>query len=291
MKDSIKQLLIDNEIINPNNVIEYYPEVRDRNDIKVLKCVRSGVIFLSTNKIDDTYYKNKAQFSDFDEEKRKIALADTYDDDYRRFMQFNKLIRNKSYLDIGTGLGGILDLIKKYAGEIAAVEPQLELRNILSKKYSIYESISEIPSHKKFDVITLFHVFEHLPNPIDTLKSIYCLMNEGGKLIIEVPHARDALLSFYELESFRKFTFWSEHLILHTRESLSIFLRNSGFNSFNIVGFQRYPLANHLFWLANGKPGGHMKWQEFNSQKLKNAYEHILKKLDITDTLIAIAEK
>lgn len=291
MKDNIKQLLIDNKIINPNDVVEYYHKVRDRDDIKVLKCIRSGVIFLSANKIDDNYYKNKTQFSDFDEVKRKIGLKNTYEDDYRRFKQFNKLIKNKSYLDIGTGLGGILDWMKKCTREIAAVEPRSELRNILSKKYLIYESIDEIPPQKKFDIITLFHVFEHIPNPIVTLKKIFHLMNEGGKLIIEVPHARDALLSFYELESFKKFTFWSEHLILHTRESLSIFLRNSSFNKFNIFGFQRYPLANHLYWLAKGEPRGHNKWQEFNSKELKNAYEDILQKLDLTDTLIAVVEK
>ena len=34
----------------------------------------------------------------------------------------------------------------------------------------------------------MFHVLEHLPYQIDTLKSIHSKLKKGGKIIIEVPH-------------------------------------------------------------------------------------------------------
>lgn len=115
-------------------------------------------------------------------------------------------------------------------------------------------------------------------------------MKPGAKLVIEVPHANDFLLSFLALKEFYEFTFWSEHLILHTRKSLNRFLECAGFNNVSIEGFQRYPLANHLYWLARGKPGGHVQWRQLRSHDLDLAYANILKSLDMTDTLLAVAE-
>ena len=72
----------------------------------------------------------------------------------------------------------------------------------------------------------MFHVLEHIPHQIQTLKIIKKNLKKNGKLIIEVPHADDFLLNFDELKEFKDFTFWSEHLILHTFFSLKKFLKS-----------------------------------------------------------------
>ena len=46
-------------------------------------------------------------------------------------------------------------------------------------------------------------------------------------------------------------------MVLHTRETLRKTLEYVGLQDIQIEGVQRYPLSNHLNWLANGKPGGH----------------------------------
>ena len=84
--------------------------------------------------------------------------------------------------------------------------------------YNVHASIEDAEQNF-FDVVTMFHVFEHLKNPIETLKSIRGKMAIGAKIIIEVPHANDFLISFLDNDKFKSFTFWSEHLILHTRKS------------------------------------------------------------------------
>ena len=93
--------------------------------------------------------------------------------------------------------------------------------------------------------------------PIEFLKSFKNFLKPEGKLVIEVPHANDFLLKTMADEHFKNFTLWSQHLILHTRHSLERFLSASGYNKFIIQGKQRYSVANHLNWLALGKPGGH----------------------------------
>jgi SAM-dependent methyltransferase len=154
----------------------------------------------------------------------------------------------------------------------------------------MFGSIDEIPSDLRLDIVSLFHVFEHLSKPLEYLKKIKSTLKKSGKIIIEVPHANDALISLFDLKEFKDFTFWSEHLILHTRNSLELYLKAAGFTNIIISGFQRYPLANHLHWLSKKKSGGHVTMAYLQSQNLNSAYADILNSIDKTDTLIAIAE-
>ena len=139
---------------------------------------------------------------------------------------------------------------------------------------------------EKFDLITLNHVFEHLNNPINTLKELQKYLKNDGVIIIEVPHARDLLLETFDLESFKNFTFWSEHLILHTKESLESFTKNSGLQVRKIEGFQRYPISNHFNWLLKGEPSGHDIYKHLNNKVFSKQYESLLDGIDQTDTLI-----
>ena len=141
------------------------------------------------------------------------------------------------------------------------------------------------------DVCVSFHVIEHLPNPLETLKLLKEKIVSGGMLIIEVPHANEFLLSTLNNDEFKQFTLWSQHLVLHTRESLNRMLSYVGFDDIRIEGVQRYPLSNHLNWLANGKAGGHKSpLSLIDSPTLANAYSDSLARLDVTDTLVAIAK-
>jgi SAM-dependent methyltransferase len=290
MENKIKNLLCELGISDEQSIVPFYEKVRDRDDVSVLKCQKSGVIFLSrSDHINIFHYENSKGFSYWDARDRKTAVLSEYEDFQRRFDQLKNVIANKKWIDIGTGNGGILDLMAPIASEAIAIEPQENARNALIKiGYKVFSSLEDI-TEKNFDVVTLFHVFEHLTNPMETLKKIRDKMSFGGKVIIEVPHARDFLISFLNLDAFKSFTFLSEHLILHTRDSLRIFLEKAGFSNISIKSFQRYPLANHLYWLAKGKSGGHIVWDHLRSSKLDAAYSDMLAQIDNTDTLIAIA--
>lgn len=54
-----------------------------------------------------------------------------------------------------------------------------------------------------------------------------------------------------------------------------------------ITQVQRYPLANHLYWLAKEKPGGHQSWHFIDSLELHAAYEKSLASIGKCDTIIA----
>ena len=291
--NKIAKTLCDWGVCDDSAIETYYPQVRDRDDIAVLKCARSGVIFTSTSDhMDMSHYEEKQEFPHYWKElDRKKALLDSFDDDFRRKEQFLPLIKNKKWMDVGTGAGGVLDLLRPYADCVVAVEPQQRALDLLKEEdYEAYGNIADVP-HDDLDVVSLFHVFEHLTDPLDLLQTAYSKLKVGGKIIVEVPHANDFLFSFLDLEEFKKFTFWSEHLVLHNRTSLSAFLSKAGFKNTIINGFQRYNLANHLHWLKEKQPSGHINWSMLSSEQLDGAYSSMLEKADMTDTLIAIAQK
>jgi 2-polyprenyl-3-methyl-5-hydroxy-6-metoxy-1,4-benzoquinol methylase len=264
---------------------------RDCDNIRVFACKKSGVIFLeSDDHVTSKHYQNMAGFSYWGSNTRADALRSTRRDDERRAGLIGPLAKDKRWLDIGTGAGGILDLVASTCAEVAAVEPQAAARHALEKEgYTVLASLDDA-REAHFDLITLFHVYEHVPDPINFLRSVKRRLAPGGRVYIEVPHARDFLIAFLGCEAFIKFTLWSEHLILHTRESLQHFIAASGFSRCDISGLQRYPLANHLHWLATGKPGGHEKWPMLSGEQLDTAYAAMLARLDYSDTLWACAQ-
>ena len=88
-----------------------------------------------------------------------------------------------------------------------AVEPQKTVRKNLSKLgYDVYPNVASVKDGC-YQVVTIFHVLEHFTNPLEELRLISRKMVGQGKIIIEVPHANDFLISFLKHESFKKFTF------------------------------------------------------------------------------------
>ena len=109
-------------------------------------------------------------------------------------------------------------------------------------------------------------------------------------MIIEVPHARDFLIHNLKVKDFIDFTLWSQHLILHTRESLRLILADAGFKNIVIQGVQRYSIANHFHWLSHKQPGGHKSLlSAIETPELVASYHQALARIDATDTLVAIA--
>ena len=134
-------------------------------------------------------------------------------------------------------------------------------------------------------------MLEHLPNPLAELLTLRRKLSSAGTLIIEVPRGRDFLISAARNKAFIEHTLWSQHLVLHTRDSLDLLLRAAGFDNVLIAGVQRYGLANHLGWLSSGTPGGHKgPLSAVEDEALRSSYEAWLARLDATDTLVAIAK-
>jgi 2-polyprenyl-3-methyl-5-hydroxy-6-metoxy-1,4-benzoquinol methylase len=259
--------------------------VRDGAQLDILECRSCGLVFLSSfAHITEGFYEDSRMHgAAIDIEK---LVKDSAADDDRRFHTFKPLITNRAVLDFGCGNGGFLARAGKVASLAVGLEPERRLKPYFQKEQlTVYANLDEV--NQCFDVITLFHVLEHLPDPINVLKQLANKLNANGWIIIEVPNANDALLTLYESNAFAGFTYWSCHLYLFNENTLSLLAGKAGLKTSYIKQVQRYPLSNHLWWLARNQPGGHIHWSFLDSRELHDAYEKQLGAIGCCDTLIA----
>ena len=283
--DELKKL----KLIKDKNLYIISSKTRDKK-LNVFKDKHSNIIFLQKYLTSINYYASIKYGGSKIKTSKGIVNTPEIADDVRRAEHFKKVCKKKDILDFGCGWGNFLLNIKS-AKSLSGVELREECLKKISKlknKIRVKKNINDF--EKKFDVITMFHVLEHIPHQIQTLKIIKKNLKKNGKLIIEVPHADDFLLNFDELKEFKDFTFWSEHLILHTFFSLKKILKKAGFKNIKIRYFQRYGFDNHLGWFIKKKPGGHKFFRKYNSEILDSSYAKNLMRLKKTDTLIAEAQ-
>jgi len=99
--------------------------------------------------------------------------------------------KHGSLLDIGCGTGYFAASVKRKGWNVAGVEQSETAAEIARKKSGIKvispDRLSEL-SHHQFDVITLWHVLEHLENLNEMMASFSKLLNEKGKLVIALPN-------------------------------------------------------------------------------------------------------
>jgi hypothetical protein len=115
-------------------------------------------------------------------------------------------------------------------------------------------------------------------------------MANKGQMIIEVPSSEDALLTLFDCAAFQQFTYWSQHLFLFNTKTLQQLARQAGLKVTAIQQYQRYPLSNHMYWLSQGKPGGHQEWSFLDSPILAESYANRLAAIGKCDTLVAHLE-
>ncbi len=270
-----------------NEFIRRDGSVRDNSSLEILECKSCSLVQLSSlTHIDEGFYEESNMSEDLTIEQ---WLKDTTTDDNRRFEFVKEKITNKDIIDFGSGVGGFLIKAKNIAKSVVGVELDTKVIDFYKKNdIKIVQSIDDLKNNE-FDIITAFHVLEHLKNPIDIIDKLIEKLKVGGNLIIEVPNSNDALLTVYKNQGFENFTYWSPHLYLYNDKTLRMLLNScSGIKVDFIKYIQRYPLSNHLYWLSHNKPGGHKVWGGFiDSQELNRAYELQLASMGATDTLIA----
>ena len=296
--NAIYRSLLAGKLVSPENIDIIHHRTRDKK-LPVLRDRKSRVIFLK-EALEQQFYNQAGDGGDLDGDEH---LSHTFDcgvvrskkleDEGRRLKQFLSYIKGKSVCDFGTGHGFFLDLCVGVASQVSGVELRRGCINDI--KLRLGDSVSVQPSFKDFeqpfDLVTMFHVLEHLEEQKLHLDSAYKALKSGGEIIIEVPHAEDFLIEKMALEAFYDFGFWSEHLILHTRTTIRYFLQAAGFIDIKVHPFQRFGYANHLHWLRHGKPGGHYIYQDIPSDEFEQSYRKFLCQRNWSDTLIASARR
>lgn len=181
---------------------------------------------------------------------------------------------NIRLLDAGCGNGFFLQYLnEKYPTiKTEGLDLSLECVNRCREK-GLNVSMGDIFSSTEagtYDFITLFHVIEHVKNPIEWINKIYSLLKSDGELIIETPVYGLVAESFKE--NWRYFM-PVEHLNIFSKNAMLDTLKNNGFE---IIKYITY---------GSGNIGADMK--SIN----KRAMDNLVKKADLGDTLVVYAKK
>ncbi len=155
--------------------------------------------------------------------------------DHVRFLQRCSPLQNNSraLLDIGCGSGTFLHLARRRGFQPHGMDASERAVAAAREQYDLPVRQGGIGSDAweghRFDVITMFHVLEHLPDPRNALIYAAGLLKPEGRLILQVPNASSfqARLfgpGWYGLDVPR-------HLINYTPKSLSLLLQQTGFSS------------------------------------------------------------
>jgi 2-polyprenyl-3-methyl-5-hydroxy-6-metoxy-1,4-benzoquinol methylase len=91
-------------------------------------------------------------------------------------------------LDIGAGTGDFLALAKSNGWQTTGIEPSEKARLIAEKKgVGFSESLAVLKDHS-FDMITMWHVLEHVPDLENQIAELKRLLKPDGTIVIAVPN-------------------------------------------------------------------------------------------------------
>jgi len=155
-------------------------------------------------KIDELYkyYESEDYISHTDEKKGFVATLYQIVKKYSLTSKVNLIQSlNKgtgTILDIGAGTGEFLKLAKDKNWNVHGVEPNLKARLFSEKKEVLLKERIEDFSNQKFDVVTLWHVLEHLPDLEKVTTQLESFLNPRGILIIAVPNYKSYDATYYK---------------------------------------------------------------------------------------------
>lgn len=283
-------------LCDSENIELFHDNVWDNDSTKVYKCEDCDLTFLwpqMSDSEEEEFYsnygkhiKNRANNSElpgniYENNKNKIK---------KRYSLISPYFINKdSVCEIGSATGNFLEILDNI--ELKCAVELNDTNRKYSKRFSDmqFNTINQVPDHFQFDIICMFHTFEHIKEPISFLNECNSHLNANGKIIIEIPYIKDPLISLYDNNQFKDFYFQMMHPYIYSKKSIKNVLNLSSFEVEEFIFYQRYGLDNHLSWLVNEEPGGDEKFNELFSNVI--SYKAKLEKNKTTDTFFIIASK
>ena len=149
-------------------------------------------------------------------------------------------------LDIGTGTGYFADKMKREGWQVSAIEKSPQAREFAKEHFGLSVNPPETLftlKEKSFDVITLWHVMEHLEQLNRTWETLNKILKDSGTLIVAVPNAVS-----YDAGKYKKA--WAaydvpRHLWHFTPTTIKTLASKHGFTM-----TERYPMPFDAFYVS-----------------------------------------
>ncbi len=196
----------------------------------MLQCSNCGAVVTPPNERAE----RKADYYEDDYSLTGTVRASTEMHRYFRYPEYIRLIGEvvqhhpppARWMDVGCDHGFFLDDARRYGYDVVGVEPSRQARNYaLNIGLQAYGDVSETTG--EFDIVSMWHVLEHISDPAAMLDSLKEKMVKGATLCIRVPDAG----GFWSRVLRDKWIwFQSHHHVVHyTSDTLRRIVERSGF--------------------------------------------------------------
>jgi 2-polyprenyl-3-methyl-5-hydroxy-6-metoxy-1,4-benzoquinol methylase len=197
---------------------------------KCNSCVTIFIDPMPVSKISEIYPSNYYSFSDI---KKNLAVQVKEYLDQLLFKKILSKIRSQSInvLDVGGGSGWLLNIIRKIDSRVGftqVVDIDEKAKALAEKNghHYFHGTIEEFQSDKKFDLILMLNLVEHISDPGATLVKMEKILNKGGLILIKTPN-----IESLDARLFQK-SYWGglhcpRHWILFSQNSFRKLVRDS----------------------------------------------------------------
>lgn len=239
----------------------------------------------------EEYYESEKYISHHQDKgglKEKIyKFAQNFNLNYKRNIVVKESFKNAKILDYGCGAG---EFIKYIEADFTSFgyEPNLKAKEFSEQKTSKTKFINNIDEIKdgSLDMITLWHVFEHIENQEFILDKFYKKLNNKGLLIIAVPN-----YTSYDSQYYKEF--WAaydvpRHIYHFSKNGMIKFFNNEKWqikkikplllDSFYISILSEKYKKNPLFWLKGGIIGAISNFKASKNNEFSSLIYIIIKK-------------
>lgn len=133
-----------------------------------------------------------------------------------RFLESYIPLSNQVLLDIGAGGGEFVYMAQKRGLQSKGIEPNLGYSTFSKEQYGVEVKTAMLSDvqDSSADIVTLFHVFEHMAKPLEVMKKLYSSIKDGGYLFIEVPNIFQADASPHNI-------YFKAHLFYYSKFTLA----------------------------------------------------------------------
>ncbi|MGM0647961.1 MAG: class I SAM-dependent methyltransferase [Bacteroidota bacterium] len=168
-----------------------------QQEFVIEQCEKCGFLFTNPRPSDDDlggYYKSEAYISHSNSgqgivnQVYKLVRGYTVKQKYKVVRMFKP---GRRILDIGCGTGELLNFFKESNWEVRGIEPDADARAFAKKEYDLpvdQEDALDQMDDNSFDVITMWHVLEHVAGLNKRMRTIRRLLKDDGVVVIAVPN-------------------------------------------------------------------------------------------------------
>jgi 2-polyprenyl-3-methyl-5-hydroxy-6-metoxy-1,4-benzoquinol methylase len=178
---------------------------------------------------------------------------------HKRYRLIAKYISSGRILDIGCASGDFLEYMLQFPEwDLVGLEPITQAANLAREHLNVKIINNTLTDHtfgdEKFDVVTFWHVFEHVEDPITTLTVVNEILHGDGIVVITLP-----ILKSIDHWIFGKYWIGFElprHLHFFSKEKMLELLTLTGFEFLEsrcLYGSHAMSMTSLKFWMRSKK--------------------------------------